>query len=234
MARKKKEEEERWRAQYKQERDKQERASQDPPFLNLEKITPLIRFLIAAFVLVHLPLYLLGDAPLRFTVFNELGLVPERLTTGQNFTWYTPLTFITHMFVHGSWMHLGFNLVMTLALGIFFERTFGPRTTGIFFVLCGIAGGLAYIAYAPFSAAPVVGASGGISGFFGAALMMMHAGGQMGSLSPKSPWPIIGFWIVLMLVIGLIGGGIAWQAHIGGFITGVALYEGLRRGKIRF
>ncbi len=218
---------------------KQAQKSAQPPFINLEKITPFIRVLALALVTVHLVVYLGFDDGQRLKAFYTLGFLPAAFTGGFDYHWYSPLTLITHMFIHGSWMHLAFNLVMTLALGILFERQFGSRTTVIFFFACGVAGAAVYFILNPFSTTPVIGASGGISGLFGAALILMHQRKQFGQINTKlndpGPWKIIGFWIILMIVIGLISGpGIAWQAHLGGFIAGVALLKGLQTGRVRF
>lgn len=226
--------EKQWQKQY-----KAERKDSEPPFLNIGNITPFVKFLTVAFIVVQLILAFGLDSSQTLRTFLTLGFVPGAFTGTADFFWYTPLTLITHMFIHGGWMHLVFNLVMTLAIGLMYEREYGTRNAVIFFFLCGFAGAATFFAFTPFSTAPVIGASGGISGFFGAALIMLHQRGQMGALHKKlgnkGPWPIIILWTFIMIIIGLISGpGMAWQNHIGGFLAGALLLRGQQKGIIKF
>ena len=248
------EQEKKWREQYKAD---QKKANAPPPFINFEKITPFAGSLVVAFVIIHLAMYIFLDDGQTLKAIFTLGFVPGAFTGAYDFNWYTPLSALTHMFIHGGWMHLIFNTVMTLMLGIFVERELGTRRTAIFFFLCGIAGALTYFIFAPTSTVPLIGASGGTSGLFGAVLLLIHErqsghqGAQMGNVRiqmrapsgnnfkdkflKNGPWPMVAFWLVLMIVMGLIGGpGIAWQAHIGGFLAGIALLRGLQRKIIKF
>ena len=166
----------------------------------------------------------------RMELFYYVGFVPEYFSgyfieTMSEFPWFAPFGLITHTLIHGSWTHLAFNTVMMLALGTFFERIYGARKTAIFFVICSVVGAMLYFVFDPFSTSPVIGASGGISGFFGAMLYILGKTRQMGQLGQKGPWPVIIFWAGLMIVMGLIGGNVAWQAHLGGFLTGVILVQ---------
>ncbi|MCB1532935.1 MAG: rhomboid family intramembrane serine protease [Alphaproteobacteria bacterium] len=212
------------------------RAANDVPFMNLSKITPFVKFLIAAFLLVHIPVFLFLGYPARHEAFFYLGFVPGRFTgVFGPMPWYAPLNFISYVFIHGSWMHLVFNTVMAMAMGILFERSYSTRTTVIFFFACAILGAGLHLALNPFSTAPVIGASGGISGFFAAAILMLGERGQMGAIGKRGPWPILGFWLLFMLVVGFLSGeDTAWQAHVGGFVAGAGLYHLLRTGRIRF
>ena len=210
-----------------------------PPFLNLENITPFARFITVAMLAVHIPLSLFIDQTTRFEIFYKFGFVAANLThIGHSFSWSVPLSLITHIFIHGSWMHLMFNGVMALALSIMFERVYGTRRTAIFFFACGIIGALFYLALNPYSTVPLIGASGCISGLFAATIMMLHSTGQMGqlgSLGQRGPWPILGIWLAIILITGFLSGeNTAWQAHLGGFLAGAGLYHLLRTGKIRF
>lgn len=217
-------------------RAKAKRAANDVPFMNLSKITPFVRFLMLAMILVHIPVFLLLGYPARHDVFYIMGFVPADLTNGfTNMPWFAPIGLISHVFIHGSWMHLVFNGVMAMAMGILFERNFGTRTTTIFFFACAIAGACLYLALNPYSTAPVVGASGGISGLFAAAIMLLNDRGQMGPIGRRGPWPVLGFWLLFMLVAGFLSGeNTAWQAHMGGFIAGAGLYYMLRTGRLKF
>ncbi len=223
--------EKQWRAQY-----KGERGSSNVPFFNFDKIPPFTRGLVAAFLIVHFLLYFLLNSDQILQIFYTFGFVPGYFTgTVEPFPLYALLGPITHVFIHGSWMHLFFNSVMALALGMFFERMFGARVTAFFFFVCALAGAVLFFVFDPFSTHPLIGASGGISGLFGALIMTMARSGQMGTLAKRGPWPIIVFWLVFMVLMGLIGGGsLAWQAHIGGFLAGIGLLHLLQTGQIRF
>lgn len=132
-------------------------------------------------------------------------------------------------------MHLAINIVMALAMGVFFERQFGAKRAAIFFVLCGLAGNLAYLLLSPYSPTPVIGASGGISGLFAVAIMSMIERGLMGPEAQKrGPAPFILLWTCIIVGIGLISHDTSWQSHLGGFWSGLALFHFWKRGIIRF
>lgn len=217
-------------------RMKARRVANDVPFMNLNKITPFARYLTVSMLLVQIVFALFLDYPTRHDVFMTWGFVASDFTSGlANMSWYTPLTIFSHTLIHGSWMHLAFNIVMALALGILFERNFGTRTTAIFFFACAALGALFYLLLNPLSQMPLVGASGGVSGFFAATIMLLSERGQMGNLGRRGPWPVLGFWLAFMLLTGFLSGeNVAWQAHMGGFLAGTGLYYGLSRGKIKF
>lgn len=135
-------------------------------------------------------------------------------------------------------MHLLFNGVMGLSLGILFEKAFGTRATLKFFFACGLAGAFLYFALNPHTANPVIGASGGISGLFGAAIILMMQQNRFNpavqKFTKRGPWPVVIFWGLFMLLLGLLGGGdMAWQAHMGGYIAGVGLLTLMQKGKLR-
>jgi membrane associated rhomboid family serine protease len=220
-------------------KQEQENVSADPkpgvPFFNLAKLPPFTRFTTATFFIVHITLFVLMDPAERLQAFYAMGFVPGYFThVLGGFPWFAPLGIVTHLLIHGGWMHLLFNSVMMLAMGTMFERLFGTRTTALFFLLCGFAGAAAYFAFNPFSTVPVIGASGSISGLFGAAIILLYQQGQLGKIGKRGPWPLVLFWVALMIGTGLIGGGdLAWQAHVGGFLAGIGLLQLLQKGKIR-
>lgn len=197
-----------------------------PPFFNFGKIPTFTKFMAVALLVINAPLFLMSDWHV-FAIFN-FGFVPSGFTDG-TLSLQTLVTIFSHVFIHGDVMHLAFNLVMMVALGMFFEKTMGFKQTIQFFILCCLAGAATYFVLAPFSPAPMVGASGGISGFFAAILMVMHGQGRMGRfgrLAQYGYWPIVGFWLVLMLGIGaLSGANVAWQAHTGGYVAGALLFH---------
>lgn len=230
LRREKMEQEKAFQAQYKSERRKQKQ------FINWDKIPIATRFIFGFILLVNVPILLFLPSGDYLRLIYTLGFVPGYFTgTVDDVPFISYLSPITHMVLHGGWTHLMMNIAMGGVFTLFFERAFGPRTTVIFFLLCGLGGALAYFALNPFSSAPVVGASGAISGMFGAVLMLMYQMGQLGAMGRKGPWPVIIFWFVFMVLIGMISGGnMAWQAHAGGYLVGVLLLRAMQKGQIRF
>jgi membrane associated rhomboid family serine protease len=110
------------------------------------------------------------------------------------------------------------------AFGAPVERTLGPRRFVFFYLLTGIVAGTVHVLIFSDSPDPVVGASGAISGVFGAVLVLLRRGGGLSSLLP-----IAGVWIALNIFFGVVGGTpgaegqpVAWAAHIAGFVFGLA------------
>ncbi len=223
-----KKQEKEWRKQY-----KKERKAQDEPFFNAGKIPLLTRIIIGLFLAVHIPLYLFFDAADRMEVFSTLGFVPAYYTGAIEWSWVALLGPFTHIFIHGGWMHLLFNAVMMLAMGMFTETAFGFRRMLIFFVVSGLSGALFYFLISFSSTNPVVGASGSISGLFGVTFLLLHEKGMLGQIGRRGPMPLIIFWIVLITGMGLLGGDIAWQAHLGGFLGGIGLLTAMKKGWVR-
>lgn len=239
MKREERAEDERWRKEYKAKQRAAANA-QNPPFFNFGRIPPFTKWMVISLIAVHAILYLAVDSGMKLKVFYTFGFIPSVFTGNSDFG-FTALalaTPLTHMMIHGGWMHLFFNVVMGLALGIFFEKAYGTAATTKFFIICGIGGALAYLALNPFTTTPVIGASGATSGLFGAAIIMMIRQNPHNPLAQKfgkkGPWPIIIFWGLFMVVMGLMGGGdMAWQAHVGGYASGVILFTLIQKGKIR-
>lgn len=203
------------------------------PFFNFGRIPVFTRVVIAIFVAVQIAqMFMPND--MKTTFIYNFGFVPGYYTgVYAPFPLSALISPITHIFIHGGWMHLAFNSVMAVSLGVFFEREFGTRRTVIFFFLCGLAGALFYFLLNPMSTAPVIGASGSVSGMFGALIMLLGKRGGLGHRM-RSPWPLIVFWVLFMILAGQVGGtNTAWQAHIGGFLAGIGLLYLMQKGKIR-
>ena len=186
-------------------------------------LPPAILWLIAINVAVHLVRQVLPDSADQALIV-ELGLVPANITGDQGSLLLSLISLITYQFLHGGWVHLGINMVSLAAFGAPVERLLGVRRFVIFYLSAGIVSAAAHVVFSPESSDPVIGASGAISGVFGAVLMLMR---QVGSLS--SLLPIAGIWIALNVFFGLVGGTpgaageqVAWVAHIGGFVYGLA------------
>ncbi len=144
-------------------------------------------------------------------------------------------TIFTAMFMHAGWMHLFGNMLYLWIFGDNVEDRFGHGPFVIFYLLCGIAATFAQFAIDTSSSVPNLGASGAIAGVLGA-YMVLFPGSQVRVLMGRAvvPMPaliVIGFWIVLQLVSGVgsishaaqTGGGVAYMAHVGGFVAGLVL-----------
>lgn len=143
-------------------------------------------------------------------------------------------TLFTSMFMHGGWLHLFGNMLYLWIFGDNVEDRFGHIKFIIFYLLCGIAATFAQMAFSSASNVPNLGASGAIAGVLGAYILMFPKGRVnvlMGrGVIPMPALVVIGFWIVLQFVSGIgsisnaaQSGGVAYMAHIGGFIAGFVL-----------
>ncbi|MGE5242475.1 MAG: rhomboid family intramembrane serine protease [Bacteroidota bacterium] len=166
-----------------------------------------------------IPATLFGDKNLP----PELALVPPTMTV------------LTSQFLHGSWMHLIGNMLYLWIFGNNVEDAMGHARFAIFYLLCGIVAALAQALPNPDSTLPMIGASGAISGVLGAYLLLFpHARvlvliplGFYSRLVPLPAMVVLGFWFVLQLISSALAdpraGGVAFGAHIGGFIAGMVL-----------
>lgn len=217
---------------------KAQKSASEEPFFNFGNIPPFAKFITIALIAVHVTMVLLLDDGARLQAINDWGFIPAGFTGAGGFNPLRLLTPITYNFIHSDWTHLGFNALMGIALCTFVEKMFSTKTTIRFFFLCGVGGVAIFFAINPTTTTPVIGASGSISGLFAATMMMLYEQGRMGKLTGKlankGPWPIILIWAGIMALLGVISGGsIAWEAHVGGFLTGAILYRLMRTGKLR-
>ncbi len=143
-------------------------------------------------------------------------------------------TLFSSMFMHAGWLHLGGNMLYLWIFGDNVEDRFGHATFLIFYLLCGLGATFAQLAFSLGSDIPNLGASGAIAGVLGAYILMFPKGrirvlqGQQVVQAPALM--VIGFWIVLQLFSGIGSiaqtadtGGVAYMAHIGGFVAGFVL-----------
>jgi membrane associated rhomboid family serine protease len=185
-------------------------------------LPPALLWLIGINVAVHLLRSLLGEETDN-TLVMTFGLVSANYTGASHDLLSQVAAPITYQFLHGGWMHLVINMVTLAAFGAPVERLLGVRRFILFYLSAGIVAGFVQVALFPDSTDPVIGASGAISGVFGAVLMLMRYVGSLPSLLP-----VAGIWIALNVFFGLFGGmpgsggeQIAWAAHIGGFVYGL-------------
>jgi membrane associated rhomboid family serine protease len=194
------------------------------------RITPLVTYvLIAINVVVFLLELSAGDA-----FIERWSVVPARLLANPVGDF---ITVFTAMFMHGSWMHLLGNMLYLWIFGDNVEDRLGHVKFIIFYLLCGIAATFAQVLVNPDSTIPNLGASGAIAGVLGAYLLMFPRGSVrvlMGrAIIPMPALIVIGFWALLQLISGVGSiattaqtadtGGVAYMAHVGGFIAGLIL-----------
>ena len=192
-----------------------------------------------------------ADLPLAKSVCN-LGLIPGELTglipPGRGFSMgegvvcltdpgHQTSHLFTSMFLHGGWMHLIGNMWFLWIFGNNVEDSMGRLRFIAFYLLTGLAAALGQVIASPASIIPMVGASGAISGVMGAYLVL-YPRVRVYALVPififftsiaLPAWAMIGYWFILQVLSGLFSGGdmggVAFWAHVGGFIAGVALIK---------
>ncbi len=147
------------------------------------------------------------------------------------------LTIFTAMFMHGGWMHIIGNMLYLWIFGDNIEDNFGHLNFTLFYLVCGIAATFAQIYVDPASVIPNLGASGAIAGVLGAYLVMFPKNrvraliplGFFATITELPAVVVLGFWIVIQIFsqytasVYQRSGGVAYMAHIGGFVTGLAL-----------
>ncbi len=192
-------------------------------------------------VLVFLFQVLAG--PAASSIVDLFGIVPARMTT----QWQNPLvalTFVSSMYLHGGWAHLIGNMWYLWIFGDNVEDRMGRGRFFVFYTLCGLVAGVLQIVAAPRSTIPMIGASGAIAGVLGAYLLL-YPRARVSTLVPlfffiRIVWlpaiVVLGSWFAMQLLNGLASlsvvvqtGGVAWWAHIGGFVAGMVLLPVFRR-----
>jgi len=171
-----------------------------------------------------------------------IQLAPEVACQAAGLGW---LTILTSMFMHGGWMHLIGNMWFMWVFGNNIEDSMGHVRFVVFYLLCGFLAALAHILTDPGSVIPTVGASGAISGIMGAYLVL-YPRVRVYTLFflvvfvrviPLPAWVILLQWIILQLISGVgtfgaEGGGVAFWAHIGGFVAGLILIKLFQRPQL--
>jgi membrane associated rhomboid family serine protease len=212
--------------------------------------TPVLTVaIIAACVLVYLFQAALGPQGGERIIYS-LGVIPavwlDKVELSRELVLIPPkLTIFTSMFLHGGFMHLAGNMLYLWIFGNNIEDALGKLRFLLFYFLCGLVAACGQIAQDPESTIPMVGASGAISGVLGAYLLLYpHArvlvlvplGFYMQMLKIPAGW-VLGLWFLMQLLssamAGTGGGGVAWFAHIGGFVAGMVLVPFMKRRDVR-
>jgi membrane associated rhomboid family serine protease len=192
----------------------------------------ILVFLYQAFVLITR-----GEEGLN-AMIQAVALVPGLVTEGQSVVLPFYLTFFTAMFVHGGLLHIASNMIYLVVFGDNVEDLMGPVLYVFFYLLCGLAASVAQIAADPTSMIPNVGASGAIAGVLAGYLLLLPTGTVriLFFLPPFSRIAripalfFISLWFILQIFGGAMSlgsssesGGVAYWAHVGGFLAGLAL-----------
>jgi membrane associated rhomboid family serine protease len=209
---------------------------------NGRRLTPVVNYtLIALNIVVFVYQLFLSDVPSGFNTPSDLerfifrwGAIPNEISQGQDL-----FALLTSMFLHGGWAHIIGNMLFLWVFGDNVEDTMGHVRYLLFYLLTGIAAGLTQVVIDTNSTIPLVGASGAISGVLGAYIVLFPRGnirtliflGVFVTVVMVPAWVQIGIWIVLQFINGFAslgvtteeGGGVAFFAHIGGFLAGAAL-----------
>ena len=202
--------------------------------------------LIGANVVVFVQQLLLGP---RLNLFiAHYGLVPARAAwalthpvVGLKDGFVVPL--LAHMFLHGGWLHLAGNMWYLWLFGDNVEDRIGHLRFLLFYLFCGAAAGIVQMLVHPLSSVPIIGASGAIAGVLGA-YMLCFPYARILTLVPilfffqfveLPAFAVLFLWFVLQFFSGTMAittqasGGVAWWAHVGGFIAGMLVIRRLPR-----
>jgi len=171
---------------------------------------------------MHYFIYSMAAIPYEITHFSDIGVSAVVAP---------PFTLITAMFVHGGFFHLAGNMLFLWIFGDNIEDSMGHLRFIIFYLLTGLIASSAHVLAAPDSTLPMIGASGAIAGVLGAYFILFPRANVKTliflfvfvSVVRVPAVFFLGIWFFFQILSSGSGGGIAWYAHIGGFIAGAAL-----------
>jgi membrane associated rhomboid family serine protease len=204
---------------------------------------PVVNYvLIAVNLLVFL--FELSLGPQVDQLFRAWGTVPARITSPARYPWAF-ITLFTAMFLHGGWSHFLGNMVYLWIFGDNVEDRLGHGGYTAFYLVAGVVAGLAQVFVAPQATIPGIGASGAIAGVLAVYLLLyptapvrvlLPMGRYFSRIVRVPAFIVLGIWFLLQLFNGVLSlgsgqmamGGVAWFAHIGGFVTGLVLGAVLR------
>ncbi|MCL6629848.1 MAG: rhomboid family intramembrane serine protease [Armatimonadetes bacterium] len=206
-----------------------------------ENPTQRVPYVLYAIVAFNVVLFLYNGT-LRADYLNPLAgymLIPREVVTGVDIGVRTPIplwmTIFTSMFMHANILHIGGNMLYLWIFGNNIEDVLGHFKFLMFYLLSGVGAAVLHIITAPMSIVPTVGASGAIAGVLGAYFYLFPRAKIISlvfffyyvELVALPASLVLGLWIAIQVVSSLIapseGGGIAYTAHVGGFLTGLLL-----------
>jgi membrane associated rhomboid family serine protease len=195
--------------------------------------------LVASCVLIFLWQVSLGESGFNRVVFT-LGVIPAVLLGHAQLPAEVAVvppsvTILTSMFLHGGWLHLAGNMLYLWVFGDNIEDRMGRLRFLLFYLACGVAAVFAQALPAPETRVPMIGASGAISGVLGAylllfprarVLVLVPFGFILKVIRLPAVW-VLGLWFAIQLISSLLApageGGVAFRAHLGGFVAGLVL-----------
>jgi membrane associated rhomboid family serine protease len=217
-----------------------QRSPQDEAREPILRSPAIVNGFIAVFVLVHLATQLVGT-PWYEWIIGNFSLIPLRLLgnyeTVPGEVW-PELSLVTYAFLHGDWVHLAFNCMWFLIFATAVSRRVGTANFLLILLATTLGAALAHLVVYWGSPLPVVGASGAVSGLMGATFRFIF-NNPRARMWPQEPLPLFSrpvmmvtaVWIVLNAVLGItgmtpegFGRSIAWEAHLGGYLTGLLLF----------
>jgi membrane associated rhomboid family serine protease len=162
------------------------------------------------------------------------GLVPAAFGGAVQFTLPAPLTLVTYMFLHANFMHVFGNMIFLFVFGDDIEEAIGHWRFLLFYLACGIGGGIAYVMSGPNSNIDLIGASGAVAGVISAYAMFRPCAKVtvllgLIPLRLRAYW-VIGLWVVMQIadLANGVQNGVAYWCHIGGLVTGAVLFFFMR------
>lgn len=219
----------------------------------IKDINPTRRFPAVTIALIVLNsavfLYQLTLGPLTYEAFlRSFALVPARLFSGGPADGLLPAgaTLMTSLFLHGGFLHVAGNMLYLWIFGNNIEDAMGHARFVLFYALCGALAAVSHAFTDPSSTIPMIGASGAVSGVLGAYLLLFPRARVLtvvpiGFLIRTFEIPamfVLGFWFIFQFLNALVtpgqGGGIAWYAHLGGFVAGIMLIGIFKRRDVPF
>ncbi len=216
---------------------------------NPTQINPIITVILIVCCIAVFLWQVFSPPGLQQLIVMQLGVIPALLFDTMHLngeTWVPPsATVFTSMFLHGGWMHMIGNMLYLWIFGNNIEDAMGHGKFIVFYLLCGVIAVFAQALPDPNSAVPMVGASGAISGVLGAYLLLYPKAKvlvgipivvYLHTMRLPALW-VLGAWFVMQLVTPLLieqgEGGVAFGAHIGGFIAGMLLIPFFKRPDLK-
>jgi len=220
----------------------------------IRDINPTERFPVVTVLLIGMNSVVFLYEALLDTQTEELfvasfALVPAKLFAhngGTGGTAYAGLTMVTSMFLHGGLFHLAGNMLYLWIFGNNVEDAMGRMRFVVFYLLCGLIAAYSHALANAASLIPMIGASGAVSGVLGAYLLLyprakvvtlMALGFYIRTVEVPAMF-VLGFWFVIQFLNAFLhtgaGGGVAWYAHVGGFISGILMIGLFKRKDVPF
>ncbi|RMH22715.1 MAG: rhomboid family intramembrane serine protease [Gammaproteobacteria bacterium] len=219
---------------------------------NPTRIQPIVTVALIGLCSLFFVMELMGGERGSQQIIYSLGMIPAVLLQGAQLppeleVLPPSLTVISSMFLHGGWMHLLGNMLYLWIFGNNVEDSMGHARFIVFYLICGIVAALSQALMNPASTIPMIGASGAISGVLGAYLLLYPYARvlvliPLGIFSQAVRLPamfVLGFWFLLQLFNSSMAagkddvGGVAFMAHIGGFVAGMILIPFFKDRSVR-